>query len=249
MYCRHQIHCRVLGCFLLLFLISGGIGGIYASVGKRVIGDVDALDRGEEKLLQEAKKRRLRREKRTMQGLHLRNASAQREVALQIGALSYARLGIQAPIGKPSLTHWKSQDWRALEGQMQFGLLHGVVAYPHSPAFGERGNVVIAGHSSAPTPDVRGSAYEDVFASLPEAKRGDRIEIRDASGVSHIYEVTETAAIPATETSILLQDPGVQELTLFTCYPVGTTRERFMVKARLRTDVPSIVGEGQGKRL
>ena len=168
-----------------------------------------------------------------MQGLQLQIISSEREVALRTGTLSYARLGIAAPIGKPSLTHWKDQDWRALEEQMQFGLLHGVVAYPHSPPFGERGNVVIAGHSSAPAPEVRGSAYEDVFALLPEARRGDRINLRDARGTLSVYEVTETAVIPATETSILLQDENIQELTLFTCYPVGTTRERFMVRAKL----------------
>jgi sortase A len=155
-------------------------------------------------------------------------------VALQTGILTYARLGIQAPIGKPSLTQWRAKNWRALEEQLQFGLLYGVVAYPHSPPFGGQGNVVIAGHSSAPTPEARGSAYEDVFASLPDAKRGDRIELRDANGASYVYEVTETAIIPATEVSILLQDPRVRELTLFTCYPVGTTRDRFMVRARLK---------------
>lgn len=253
MYCRHQIHCRVLGCFLLLFLVSGGIGGIYASLGTTVIRNVGARERSEEKLLSEAKKRRERRAKRLqrgegavstkMQALRAKNLSEEFAVALQTGSLSYARLGIQAPIGKPSLEHWKNRNWRALEEQMQFGLLHGVVAYPHSPSFGGQGNIVIAGHSSAPTPEVRGSAYESVFASLPEAKRGDRIELRDQRGASHVYEVIETAVIPATETSILLQDESAQDLTLFTCYPVGTTQDRFMVRAKLVQEQPSVAAK------
>ena len=36
---------------------------------------------------------------------------------------------------------------------------------------------------------------------------------------------------PATYTKLLLQNPSKKEIVLFTCYPVGTTRERFVVWA------------------
>jgi len=112
--------------------------------------------------------------------------------------------------------------------------LRGLVAYPHSPEAGGNGNIILAGHSSAPTLEALGSPYEDIFANLPNAEIGDRIEIRQGGDlIPYIYEVYETEVVAPTNTSILLQDPKVRDLILFTCYPIGTTRERLIVKSRL----------------
>lgn len=247
-----KTHLQVLGFLFGILLLAGSLGSLSSYFGTHTVENVSALpgDTYDAKLLKSAEKRRLRREKRLEQSgrvirdvgrtypmqtsaLLTKNLGERFEVALETAYLSYPTLGIGAPVGKPSLTQWKSRNWRALEDQMQFGLLHGVVAYPHSPPIGGEGNIVIAGHSSAPTLNARGSPYQDVFASLPEAKIGDRIELRDTMGTPAIYEVIETHVVPATETSILLQDTKKSELTLFTCYPVGTTKERWVVRARL----------------
>ena len=251
----HKTHNQVLGFLAGVLLIAGTLGGVQGMFGKSAIEGVGALPgrvltSSEEKMVQSAQKRRLRREKRMehservisdigkvypmqVSSLLLQNQSEKLGVTLETGFLSYPSLNIAAPIGKPSLTQWKSRNWRGLEDQMQFGLLHGVVAYPHSPEAGARGNIILAGHSAAPTLDARKSAYQDVFASLPDAKEGDRIEVRGPEGETFIYEVYETNIVPPTETSLLLQDMGKKEITLFTCYPVGTTRERFVVRAKL----------------
>ncbi len=252
MHFTQRTHLQVIGFLFGILLLAGSLGSLSSYFGGNAVKNVSALPGVAEdaKLLEGAQKRRLRREKRLEQSgrvirdvgrtypmqtnaLLTKNLGERFEVVLETAFLTYPKLGIGAPVGKPSLTQWKSRNWRALEDQMQFGLLHGVVAYPHSPAIGGEGNIVIAGHSSAPTLDARGSAYQDVFAALPEAAIGDRIELRDAMGTPAIYEVFETHVVPATETSILLQDTSKTELTLFTCYPVGTTKERWVVRARL----------------
>jgi LPXTG-site transpeptidase (sortase) family protein len=247
-------HYQVVVFLLGVVALGGALGGISGLSGTEPVDQAGALfginiDQST-KLIQSAQRRRVRREARLkdakrvvsdigttypMQASTLltQNLSERFEVTLNTGFLSYPSLGIAAPIGRPSLTHWKSRNWRGLEDQMQFGLLHGVVAYPHSPEWGGAGNIILAGHSAAPTLEARMSPYQAVLASLPDAKMGDRIELRNGMGEVTIYEVFDARVIPATETSILLQDTSTNELTIFTCYPVGTTKERFAVRARL----------------
>ena len=242
MVCHHHPYRRIVGVALSILLVFGFVGEMSGLLGTKLADDAGALDahakrKAEERLLQSAERRRLRRTQRLSQSetsaLLRQNQSKKWEVALDTGTLSYSALHITAPIEKPSPTQWQNRNWALLEEQMQFGLLYGVVAYPHSPSLGARGNIIIAGHSSAPTAEAQGSAYQDIFARLPAARIGDRIELRDAQGQAFVYEVYDTKAVPATQTSLLLQDEGRQDLTLMTCYPVGTTRERWIVKAKL----------------
>ena len=55
----------------------------------------------------------------------------------------------------------------------------------------------------------------------------------NTSGDKFTYRVRKTEIVPPTYTQILLQEKLKKELVLFTCYPVGTTRERFVVWAEL----------------
>ena len=48
------------------------------------------------------------------------------------------------------------------------------------------------------------------------------------------YVVTETFIVQAEDTGILDPVNAEGSLTLITCYPVGTTRQRFVVKAKRR---------------
>jgi LPXTG-site transpeptidase (sortase) family protein len=256
---KHHSSHHLAGFILGILLIGGSVGAMSGHLGKNAIRDASALktsmldglsDERRERIMKRTMKRRIRREKRLQKServvkdigvtypMHTNALSDQSlsrkwEVALNAGFLSYSRLNISAPIGRPSITNWKNRNWRALENQMQYGLMNGLVAYPHSPNPGGNGNLIVAGHSSAPTLEALGSPYEDVFAELPKAEIGDRIEIRQEDSVPYIYEVYETEVVAPTNTSILLQDPRVRDLILFTCYPVGTTRERLIVKARL----------------
>lgn len=153
-------------------------------------------------------------------------------VAFSVYRLSYPDLGIaDAPVARPSMKFWAKQEWDKLEEQLQFALRTGLTVYPHSPSFGRPGNTVVAGHSSPPPAAEEGSASR-LFASLPSAEKGDRIELKRGNRTLE-FEVTETRVVPPGDVSVLLQRDDRTELTLITCYPVGTIQSRFIVRAKL----------------
>jgi LPXTG-site transpeptidase (sortase) family protein len=146
--------------------------------------------------------------------------------------LSIPSLSVRAPVFLPSARYWSTREWEALERQMQVGLLYGVVAYPHSVEPGERGTIIIAGHSSPPTDRAKESRYGEVFARIPDLKLHDQVVLRTASA-AFTYEVTATEIVPAGDTTILTQQKGTHLLKLITCYPVGSVKERLIVAAEL----------------
>lgn len=145
--------------------------------------------------------------------------------------ISIPAIGLNAPVLYPSLKYWKQQLWTMLEEQMQVGLDHGSVAYPHSVAPGNRGSLIIAGHSSPPTTHAATSGFGHLFASLPDVEVGDNIIIR-AGGEEITYEIQQKMIVASTHTTILEQQNKESLLKLITCYPVGTTRERLVVIAK-----------------
>lgn len=146
-------------------------------------------------------------------------------------ALSIPSLAVRAPVYLPSIRFWAARAWDDLERQMQVGLLSGVVAYPHSVAPGAKGTLIIAGHSSPPSDRAKGSRYGEIFARLPEVAIRDRIVLR-AGESEFIYEVIDTKVVLAGDTAILAQQKEQSLLTLITCYPVGSTKQRYVVTAR-----------------
>lgn len=147
-------------------------------------------------------------------------------------SISIPSLGIRAPVLLPSMRFWKSRDWKLLEEQMQMGLNYGAVAYPHSAVPGEKGSVIIAGHSSPPTERAAESEFGRLFAEVPSLKPGDIITISRGGKEAH-YEVRESVVVPPTATEILRQQSEKGEIKLITCYPVGSTRDRIVVTAEL----------------
>ncbi|MFH1444781.1 MAG: sortase [Candidatus Peregrinibacteria bacterium] len=145
--------------------------------------------------------------------------------------LSIPSLSIRASVFLPSRRHWDVRDWETLERQMQVGLLYGVVAYPHAAEPGERGTIVIAGHSSPPNDRARASRFGTVFASLPTISLGEQIVLR-TSHESVTYTVVDTMIVPAGDTTILLSQQDESVLKLITCYPIGSTKDRFVVIAK-----------------
>ncbi len=109
-------------------------------------------------------------------------------------------------------------------------LLDGVIHLAGSALPGEIGNVVIAGHSSSYVWDKR-QHYGNVFAGLPALQSGDLIWVRTAGQVAG-YAVVSHAVVKPTDVSILAQSHGAT-ITLFTCYPIGTTWNRYVIVGRL----------------
>lgn len=150
----------------------------------------------------------------------------------QAYSMSIPSLGIRTPILLPSMRFWASRQWNLLEEQMQVGLRHGSVAYPHSVTPGEVGNLIIAGHSSPPTQRAAESAYGSLFERVPELSIGDQIVVT-TNGKRMTYAVSDSTVVSPSETEVLLQQNDESVIKLITCFPVGTTKDRMVVTARL----------------
>lgn len=117
-------------------------------------------------------------------------------------------------------------------GDMIANLKNGVVQYLNSALPGEVGNMVLVGHSSDyPWSDGK---YKTVFALIDKLQAGDQIIIPYHSQ-KYVYEVTGSKIVKPTDLSVL-QKTNTPTLTLLTCYPVGTTRSRYIVLAKLISD-------------
>lgn len=113
-------------------------------------------------------------------------------------------------------------------------LRKGVVRYPGTARPGEAGNVFIFGHSSN-YPWVK-SIYNDVFALLDELQTGDEITVYYFQK-KYTYIVTDRATVkPGDVKALEARDPTKKELTLMTCWPVGTTLERILIFAELKEE-------------
>ena len=106
-----------------------------------------------------------------------------------------------------------------------------VVRYPGTAEPGDTGNVFIFGHSSN-YPWVK-SQYNDVFALLDTLENGDEITIYYFQK-KYTYKVIEKATVkPGDVKTLEARDHTKKELSLMTCWPVGTTLERMIVFAEL----------------
>jgi sortase A len=114
-------------------------------------------------------------------------------------------------------------DVVVVEGVTADALRAGAGHYPSTPLPGERGNVAIAGHRVT---------YGRPFRHLDEVRRGDRIELLTPVG-TFVYEVSVAPFVvrPA-DLSVLRQDQRSM-LTLTTCNPVHSARERLVLHANL----------------
>lgn len=88
-------------------------------------------------------------------------------------------------------------------------------------------NIVLAGHRFLYT-----AANGGVFYNLPELKNGNKIYLKWDDKV-YEYEIYNTRTVLPTQVDIRDPDPTVpNKLTLYTCYPLGSTAKRFVVEAK-----------------
>ncbi len=111
----------------------------------------------------------------------------------------------------------------------------GVTHYEATALPGEIGNSVIVGHSSdLPWSDGQ---YKTVFALLDKLVLGDKVVVYYKKQ-RLVYSVTSSKVVAPTDLSVLRRSTTPQ-ITLLTCYPVGTTRNRLIVTAELIEGVPT----------
>jgi sortase A len=92
--------------------------------------------------------------------------------------------------------------------------------YPATPLPGVRGNVAIAGHRTT---------FGAPFADVDQLQPGDEIVLTSVTG-RYLYRVTGTRIVSPAETSVLA-DTAEPTLTLTSCHPKYSARERIIVSA------------------
>lgn len=135
-------------------------------------------------------------------------------------------------IGKdiPLISVPNHQNWNQLEEFIQKGLQDGAVVHPISHEPGVFGNFFVTGHSSYYQWDK--GRYKDVFALLHEVKDNDIIKVY-WEGREYRYRLYEKRVVPPTETSVLNQPNDRSLITLMTCTPVGTNKNRLILVGEL----------------
>lgn len=99
----------------------------------------------------------------------------------------------------------------------------GVGHWPGTALPGQQGNMVLGGHRTAATRP---------FYDIQKLSVGDAIRIV-RGGRTYTYTVSGTKIVKPTATWILKQTPD-STLTLFTCHPRGSIRQRYVVTAKLK---------------
>jgi sortase A len=126
-----------------------------------------------------------------------------------------------AIIRVPSLDRLKD-GWAVVEGVSRTDLKNGAGHMPSTPLPGQPGNAVISGHRTT---------YGAPFHEFDELAAGDTIEVETGLGV-HVYEVRETIIVRPTEIWVTEPREGAW-LTLTTCHPRFSSRQRLVVFAEL----------------
>lgn len=96
---------------------------------------------------------------------------------------------------------------------------------------GEKGNVVIFGHSTLPQL-YNPLNYKTIFTYLPSLENGDKVIVR-LGDLNYEYEIYEMFVVKPDQISVLDQRYDDSYLTLITCVPPGTYWNRLIVRAKL----------------
>jgi LPXTG-site transpeptidase (sortase) family protein len=115
-----------------------------------------------------------------------------------------------------------SIDWVIVEGVGQDDLAQGPGHMPGTAMPGQPGNAVISGHRT-----THGAPFGDLDLLEP----GDRITVETLIG-THTYEVVALVVVAPTDVWVTDQVDGAW-ITLTTCHPKGSSRERLIVFGRL----------------
>ncbi|MDD2907625.1 MAG: sortase [Candidatus Gracilibacteria bacterium] len=123
-----------------------------------------------------------------------------------------------------------------IEGQNELNdifmkeLENGIIRYPGSAKPGEEGVSFIFGHSSN-LPWMKGD-YNSVFATLDNVAYDDEIIVYYGQE-KYTYKIREKKVIRPGDVSVLKRNNDKSEISLMTCWPVGTTLNRLIVTGEL----------------
>lgn len=126
-------------------------------------------------------------------------------------------------------------DHIVVAGVSKSDLKKGPGHYPETPLPGQLGNAAIAGHRTT---------YGQPFHDIDKLANGDEIVTTTLAG-RFVYRVTGTQIVsPSDYQVVATTDPTIATLTLTSCHPKWTARERIVVTAELDAEASSAsVGE------
>jgi sortase A len=116
------------------------------------------------------------------------------------------------------------------DSDSQWALANGVAHVPETSlpwSQSAQRNVYLAGHRMG----YRGTWSRMIFYSLGRLGEGDRIVLKDRTGRSYEYRVSETFLAEPSDSWVMGQVRGRDMLTLQTCTPIPTFEKRLIVRA------------------
>ena len=121
------------------------------------------------------------------------------------------------------------------EGTTREVLMRGVGHYVDTAAPGEVGNFAIAGHRTT---------YGKPFNQIDKLADGDVVLV-ETKDTYYVYRVSGHQIVPPTQSSVLLPVPDQPDaeateatLTMTSCHPEFSARERYVVHATLAAEYP-----------
>ena len=121
-------------------------------------------------------------------------------------------------------------DVPVFDSDGRWALANGVAHNPHtslpwSPT--AQRNVYLAGHRMG----YRGTWSRMIFYNLDKLKEGDKVVLKDRTGRSYEYRVSETFLADPADSWVMGQVRGRDMVTLQTCTPYPTFQKRLIVRA------------------
>ena len=109
--------------------------------------------------------------------------------------------------------------------------------YPDTPLPGQLGNASIAGHRTT---------YGAPFFDVDQLQPGDEIIVTMITGDRFVYSITSSQVVTAADSWVIgTRDPNVAELTLTTCHPKYTARDRLVIHSVLVPEKSAQVGQAE----
>jgi sortase A len=121
-------------------------------------------------------------------------------------------------------------DAPVFDSKSQWALANGVAHHPHTSlpwSQSAQRNVYLAGHRMG----FRGTWSRMIFYNLPKLDTGDEVLLRDRSGRTYRYSVSEVFVADPKDVWVMGQVRGRDMLTLQTCTPYPTFEKRLIVRA------------------
>ena len=108
---------------------------------------------------------------------------------------------------------------------MRQGIMHFAVSGANAVP-GENGNFAVSGHSSNDA--FGGGDFKFIFSQLPRMTDGDLAYV-NYEGVRYTYVVREIIVVDPDDVQSLRIGDERPVMTLITCYPIGTARQRMLI--------------------